>query len=153
MNNKKPKDDALSALLITHHSSFFSTTFHSSLSSLEEVDDVCRESRTLLESQGWIDHCFALDMLLREFLNNAILHGHRSDIGKQVQVKLRIGRKWIVVQVADEGPGFDWQSINLSHPSENATSGRGLLIGTWYSHRMRFNRSGNQVTLWIRKAE
>jgi anti-sigma regulatory factor (Ser/Thr protein kinase) len=126
---------------------------HSIPSDLAEVDAVCREVRALLERQGVANRYFAVDLLLREFLNNAILHGNCSDTRKQVQVQVRVGRKWIVLWIADEGPGFDWRAKRRAPPDEDATSGRGLAIGTIYAHRLRFNRAGNQVTSWIRKTE
>lgn len=133
----------------TRHSSH--AIHHSISSDLEEVDAVCKDARKLLECQDQTGHAFAVDLLLREFLNNAILHGHRSDIRKQVRV-VRVGRKWITLRIADEGPGFDWRTMKRVPPDEAATSGRGLAIGTQYAQRMRFNRAGNEVTLWIRKS-
>ncbi len=120
---------------------------------LTEVDTVCRGACKLLECQSQTGHAFTVELLLREFLNNAIIHGNASDAGKQVRVEVRVGKKWIVLRIADEGPGFDWRAMRRSPPDENATSGRGLAIGTHYAKRMRFNREGNQVTLWIRKSE
>jgi anti-sigma regulatory factor (Ser/Thr protein kinase) len=128
-------------------------THYSIPSRLAEVDGVCREVRALLERRGVANRFFAVDLLLREFLNNAILHGNCSDARKRVQVMVRVGRKWIVLRIADEGPGFDWRSMRRVPPDENATSGRGLAIGALYAQRLRFNHAGNQVTSWIRKTE
>ena len=122
-------------------------------SDLAEVDAICRDARKLLESQGQSGHAFAVDLLLREFLNNAILHGNCSDARKRVQASVRVGRKWIVLWIADDGPGFDWRMRRRVLPDGAATSGRGLAIGAQYAQQMRFNRAGNQVTLWIRKTQ
>ena len=123
------------------------------LSDLAEVDGVCREARKLLERHGQAEHIFKVDLLLREFLNNAIIHGNCLNARKRVRVSVRVGRTWIVLWIADEGAGFDWRARSLSPPDENATSGRGLAIGAQYAERMQFNRAGNQVTFWIVKAE
>jgi serine/threonine-protein kinase RsbW len=132
------------------------TTGHSARraipSVLSEVDGVCREVQTLLERHGAASRCFAADLLLREFLNNAILHGNRSDARKQVRVVVTVGRKWIVCRVADEGPGFNWRTKRRTPPEADATSGRGLAIGALYAQRLRYNRAGNQVTFWIGKS-
>lgn len=70
-------------------------------SDLAQVEGVCRAARDLLEANGLADHVFAVDLLLREFLNNAILHGNRLDASKLVQVEVRVGRRVIVLSVAD----------------------------------------------------
>lgn len=126
-------------------------THHSIFSDPSEVNAVCLEARKLLDRQGQTGHAFTVDLLLREFLNNAILHGNCSDVGKRVEVSVRIGRKWIELRIADEGPGFDWRGSSRVFPDADATSGRGLAIGAQYAQRMQFNRAGNQVSLWIRK--
>jgi serine/threonine-protein kinase RsbW len=124
---------------------------HSITSDVEEVDRVCKDAWKLLECQGLIVHAFEGELLLREFLNNAIIHGHRCDRRKRVKVTVQVGRKWIILRIADTGPGFAWRSTNRVPPDGADTSGRGLAIGAQYAQRMRFNRAGNQVTLWIKK--
>ena len=120
-------------------------------SDLTAVDDVCREARALLSAEGLDSHAFAVDLLLREFINNAIMHGNRCDPEKHVHVAMRIGRTWITLRIADEGRGFAWRGMRRTPPDGAATSGRGLAIGTEYAQRLQFNREGNQVMLWIRK--
>jgi anti-sigma B factor antagonist len=120
-------------------------------SDVAEVDSICQAARKRLESQGQTASVFAVDLLLREFLNNAIFHGNRSDIHKRVQVGMRIGRKWLILWIGDEGTGFDWRMMRRDPPGGSAATGRGLLIGTQYAQRMRFNRVGNRVILWIGK--
>ena len=122
-------------------------------SDLDQVDIVCGESRRLLEKRGLDSLIFPVDLLLREFLNNAIIHGNRFDPRKKAHAVVRIGSRGVVVRIRDEGRGFDWRKASLDPPKDTATSGRGLAIGQGYAWRMRFNRAGNQVTLWIGKAE
>jgi serine/threonine-protein kinase RsbW len=120
-------------------------------SRLEAVDDTCREIRLLLVENGLKDVCFAVDLLAREFLQNAVIHGNGSDADKVAIITMRIGRKWICLHIADEGPGFDWRRTRRTPPSATTVNGRGLPIGALYAQRMSFNRRGNQVTLWINK--
>ena len=68
-------------------------------SELTAVDGVCRDVRALLEEHDAADRCFAAELLLREFLNNAILHGNRSDARKLVRMTATVGRKWIVIRI------------------------------------------------------
>ncbi len=120
-------------------------------SRLDLVDGVCASALELLEQHGLESLQFNVDLLLREFIVNAMEHGNGLDERKKVEVEFGIGPKWIVVRIADEGPGFRWRTRNQSLPEESAASGRGLAIGALYAHRVRFNNAGNQVTLWISK--
>ena len=120
-------------------------------SSLKALDDLCECVGERLERSGLSDRCFAVELLLREFAGNAMVHGNGLDHQKSIQVSLRIGTKWITLTVEDEGRGFDWRGRDRSPPCDTATSGRGLAIGALYAGRVRFNRAGNRVTLWILK--
>ncbi len=122
------------------------------VSDLGQVDALCADAKTMLDNRGESEHAFAVDLLLREFVNNAILHGHASASDKHAKVTVRINRSWIKIQVTDQGPGFNWRLKKKSQPEDDATSGRGLAIGLHYARRMHYNCKGNQVTLWIKKA-
>jgi serine/threonine-protein kinase RsbW len=65
-----------------------------------------------------------------EAVNNAILHGNRSDPGKSVTVAVDIRKQYLVVQVCDEGGGFDPDSVENPLKDENLLkeSGRGLFL-------------------------
>ncbi len=121
------------------------------VSSLCQLDSLCSRAKTMMETRGECEHAFAVDLLLREFVNNAILHGHRGETDRQATVLLKVSRDWIKIQVTDQGPGFDWRARKKVPPDTDATSGRGLAIGLHYAQRMRYNFRGNRVTLWIRK--
>ena len=120
-------------------------------SRVEEVEGVCAFARELLTSAGLESRQFDVDLLLREFMTNAVIHGNASDRNKWVEVDFCIGPKWIKLRIADEGPGFRWRTKSRIPPDERAASGRGLAIGALYAHRIRYNNAGNQVTLWIGK--
>ncbi len=120
-------------------------------SDLMQVDDVCRVARDLLVANGLADRVFAVDLLLREFINNAIVHGNRLDASKFVQVEVRVGWKVITLSVTDEGAGFSWRSRRCHKSASTDTSGRGLEIGRLFADRIRFNRTGNRVILIVGK--
>jgi serine/threonine-protein kinase RsbW len=120
-------------------------------SSLEEVETVCSRTKQLLSNEGLSGNIFAVDLLLREFLNNAIVHGHHQDRNKRVRVTVQLRRKWIVLRITDQGEGFDWRSAKREIPGPEATSGRGLAIATNYANRIQFNDNGSQATIWIKK--
>ncbi len=121
-------------------------------SELARVDEVCRAARTLLEQNGLESRVFVADLLLREFINNAILHGNGSDSSKRVCVSVKIYGHTIALTVADEGSGFDWHAQMRNVPETSDVSGRGLAIGMEYAKKIKYNRSGNRVVIIIRNA-
>lgn len=120
-------------------------------SRLEQVDRVCDELRTFLRERELEAMTFGIELVARECLNNAILHGNAGNRRKRVKLQLLCGRKWISVQVSDEGAGFNWRKARGAGLNLAATSGRGLPILKHYADRIRFNRRGNQVTLWLNR--
>jgi anti-sigma regulatory factor (Ser/Thr protein kinase) len=94
---------------------------------------------------------FAVELLARESLNNAVIHVDRGFVDKTIRLELHVGRKWIRLQVADDGPGFEWRKARRKHCGLDSESGRGLAIYALYAEQVRFNRCGNQITLWLRR--
>jgi serine/threonine-protein kinase RsbW len=121
-------------------------------SRLDEVDGVCREIRTVLQNHGLESASFAIELVARECLNNAVIHGNSGLAGKSILLGLNCARRWMSLQVTDEGDGFNWRRF-CGQPLKDSdvTSGRGLFLITAYADRVRFNRKGNQITLWLRK--
>ncbi len=65
-----------------------------------------------------------------EAVNNAIMHGNKSNVQKNVTVIVVIRKHYIVVRVRDEGEGFDPNIIPNPLDEENLLkeSGRGLFL-------------------------
>lgn len=120
-------------------------------SRMAEADSLCLKIRALLESQGLPQACFSVELLARECLSNAMIHGNQLKVDKSVLVRIWIGQQWLRLQVTDEGPGFDWRKMCHGAPDITKPHGRGLRICASYAERVRFNRRGNQITLWIQK--
>lgn len=113
-----------------------------------EVDSFCLDVRELLRGAELASEVFPVEMLLRESLNNALIHGNCCDCTKMIRAEVKIGRKWIVLRVGDEGAGFNCRKARRAAPDPDATCGRGLAIYSLYAHRVCFNSKGNQVSLW-----
>jgi serine/threonine-protein kinase RsbW len=118
-------------------------------SALSAVEPVCEKIRSLLEKRHLERMRFQVEMVARECLNNAILHGNRARAGRVVKFAMRVGRRLICLRIADQGAGFDWRARKRCWPADSAASGRGLMVARAYAERMAFNRRGNQVTVWI----
>ena len=121
-------------------------------SDLSAVEPVCRQIRSLLQQRHLERMEFPVEMIARECLNNAILHGNGGQVNRVVNFGMRVGKKQICLRIADQGMGFDWRVHKRSWPQASAASGRGLMIAGAYAERVAFNRRGNQVTVWINTA-
>jgi serine/threonine-protein kinase RsbW len=119
-------------------------------STLSAIDPLCEQIRLLLEKRHLEQMQFPVEILARECLNNAILHGNHGIADSLVNFFLRVGKRMICMRVTDQGPGFDWRGmVGNGLPADHATCGRGLAVSGIYAQRIAFNRRGNQVTLWI----
>lgn len=123
-------------------------------SHLPAVESLCREIRSLLQQHGLAAVAFPVELSARECLNNAALHGNQRVAAKRIVLDLMIGRKWIRLQVRDQGRGYDWRRARAAALSGNTkTSGRGLAICTLYAERITFNQRGNCITIWLAKTK
>jgi len=90
---------------------------------------------------------FAAELMVREALTNAVVHGSDTDPERQIRCSWRLKGERLLIVVRDDGDGFDWRRA-WDHPSEfPACSGRGIEILRRYSRRVRFNDRGNTVTI------
>jgi serine/threonine-protein kinase RsbW len=94
---------------------------------------------------------------LTEALSNAILRGNREDPAKHVRVVAHISRTTLIVEVTDEGGGFDLDACTLDPTTPEhitAEDGRGLfLMRKLMDSVERFaGRPGNVVRLTLRRA-
>jgi anti-sigma regulatory factor (Ser/Thr protein kinase) len=114
---------------------------------LHAVDGVCAEVRRRLKPRVSSGDWYGVELLLREALTNAVLHGGGRDPLRRVRCEVRVGARGARMAIADDGPGFDWRAALAAEPAAAATSGRGLKIYTLYADRVSFNRRGNRVVL------
>jgi serine/threonine-protein kinase RsbW len=115
---------------------------------LHEVDRVCAEARVCLQELNLDEHNFAVQILLREALNNAVIHGCDSDPTRQVRCELSIDGDWLRISVEDDGPGFDWAAVlQRKQASQDQECGRGLLVYQYYADQIDFNLSGSRILL------
>jgi serine/threonine-protein kinase RsbW len=95
---------------------------------------------------------FAVTFALFEMATNAVRHGNRNDPRKWVRVRYLVTDAEVLLEVEDEGWGFDPQSV----PSPLACGGRplcwGLFLTRAYMSWVRFNAQGNRVTLCRRRS-
>jgi serine/threonine-protein kinase RsbW len=98
---------------------------------------------------------FAVRLALEETLVNAIRHGNRENPGCQVRVRCQTTSKRVLLEVRDEGMGFDPHKVPDPFAPENLErpSGRGLLLMRAYMTWVHFSRRGNCVRLCKERTE
>jgi serine/threonine-protein kinase RsbW len=113
---------------------------------LPAVEDLLARARRLWEGSDC--RCnFTIELLLRETLTNAVVHGSRNDPERRICCLIRIGRGRLFFVVGDDGSGFDWYSAFRRKSTNEDCSGRGMEILWRYASRVRFNRTGNRVAI------
>lgn len=120
---------------------------------LEAVEEFLGEFRRRLETLAGCADGFAAELLLREALTNAVVHGCRGDSSKQVRCVLRLRGRQLTIAVRDPGAGFDWHAFRQCAARRFSPSGRGVEIARRYATRIRFNDKGNAVTMIKRFSE
>ena len=126
---------------------------HTLPSRLHAVDECCRLTEIHLSECGLSTHAFSVLLLMREALNNAVLHGNGIDSDRVVRVRVYCGKRWITLHVEDEGEGFDWKTGLGRVGGETDTDGRGLALYRLYAEKILFNARGNSVVLWLSRKE
>ena len=92
---------------------------------------------------------------LTEALSNAILYGNREDRAKSVLLRARLDDRSLVLEVVDEGSGFDMDACTSDPTSPDNLSredGRGLfLMRTLMDRVERYTDGGNVVRLTLHR--
>jgi len=120
------------------------------LGTLAEVDRVLEAMTEAMHGAGYpARDVFGVRLALEEAIVNAIRHGHGNDPSKHVSVRYRVSEDCVLVEVADQGPGFDPEQVPDPLAPENLErpGGRGLLLMRAYLTWLRYNRRGNSVVL------
>ena len=119
-------------------------------SKLAEVPAVQQAIRDEVQAQGYDeDTVFAVRLALEEALSNAIRHGNCGDESKSVTVEYAIDPKQIRISVADEGCGFQPDTLPDPCAEENLARphGRGVMLMQAYMDEVSYNDAGNCVTM------
>lgn len=119
----------------------------SSSENLRVVENAIDETTTILGiSQDSYGKILVSTM---EAVNNAILHGNRSDPKKIVEIVISYKTNELKIKVADEGPGFRPENIPDPTIPDNieALNGRGVYLMSHLADKIKYNKKGNSVTI------
>ena len=92
---------------------------------------------------------FGVRLALEEALVNAIKHGNRNDPRKSVRIECRISAEKIIVEIEDEGTGFEVDDVPDPTAEENLEkpSGRGIMLMRAFMTRVDYAGRGNRIVL------
>ncbi|MCX6300922.1 MAG: ATP-binding protein [Bacteroidia bacterium] len=84
-----------------------------------------------------------------EAVNNAIIHGNKSNGNKHVDVEILLDANKLIVTVTDEGKGFKPKEVPDPTKQENieAINGRGVFLMSKLADEIEFNKKGNSVKM------
>lgn len=106
--------------------------------------------RQIEDSRSVVGHESAVQLALREALNNAVVHGNQLDAEKLVHIQCQCERgKGTSVIVTDDGQGFDPSAVPhpLSIERLEAESGRGIHLMKVAMDEVSFARRGTEVRM------
>src|SRR5262249_45275412 len=127
-----------------------------SISSTTEVPSVVHAVATAMAAGGYPERDrFRMRLALEEALVNAVKHGNKGDATKRVRVRYQVTAAGVLVEVEDDGRGFDPREVPDACALENLErpAGCGLLLMRSYLTWVRFNPCGNCVTLYERRSD
>ena len=88
---------------------------------------------------------FAVRLALEEALSNAYRHGNAEDPTKSITLRYELDARRLVVEIEDEGTGFQPEAVPDPTATENLErpSGRGIMLIRSYMADVRYNERGN----------
>lgn len=107
------------------------------------IDDISAELKISQDNYGKIM------VSAMEAVNNAIVHGNKSNSARKVRIEIFHKNKVLVISVEDEGSGFKPGEIPDPTKQENIEniSGRGVFLMSKLADKIEFNEKGNRVTM------
>jgi serine/threonine-protein kinase RsbW len=103
-----------------------------------------------LGAYGWsAEEVFAIHLAAEEAIVNAIVHGNRLDPEKRVAVVCEVTVTRVMIEVSDEGDGFDPGQVPdcTAEDRLDVPSGRGVMLMRSFMTRIEYNAKGNAVIL------
>ena len=96
---------------------------------------------------------FAVRLSIEEAIMNAHRHGNAGDAEKKVCFECEIDDESILMEVADEGGGFELNRVPDPTKDENleVPSGRGILLMREYMTEVEYVHPGNRVRMAYRR--
>ena len=90
---------------------------------------------------------YQIVLLLSEAVTNAIEHGNAHDVSKHLKIELNVRKENVIIQVEDEGEGFDPNAVSNPLEDENLLndSGRGIFFIEQIADKVWYENEGRRV--------
>jgi len=124
-------------------------------SDVQHIEGIVAEVVRCCEEHRFSARALALNVpvALTEALSNAILRGNREVAGREVRVRAEVTDSQLVLEVTDEGDGFDLAACTEDPTTEENIAredGRGLFLMQSLMDRVeRFRGDGNVVRMTL----
>src|SRR5664279_4103182 len=119
----------------------------SEVGNLRIVENAIDEATTVIGISK--DYYGKILVSVMEAVNNAILHGNRSNPEKIVDIDISYDDNQLDITVTDEGPGFKPESVPDPTTPENIEelNGRGIYLMSHLADNIKYSEKGNSVTM------
>jgi serine/threonine-protein kinase RsbW len=118
-----------------------------------KIDSIHIVEKAVDEATGELDvseECYGRILVsVLEAVNNAILHGNKSNPSKFVDIELYTVNGDMIIKVSDEGNGFNPELV----PDPTAPqylqelNGRGVFLMSHLADKLEYSKKGNMVTM------
>ncbi len=108
-------------------------------STVQAVGGTLAEALDALVKDNWFtaEHSFCVRLCLEEALVNAVQHGNKNDPGRRVNLEIFEQDGRCVIQIRDEGEGFD--PLGVTMPDCETLGGRGVCLIKHYMDDVSFD--------------
>lgn len=116
----------------------------------EAVTAVEQKIEQICEQLNVADRCIGNILIsVTEAINNAIVHGNKNDVSKQISLNCISLKNELIFTVKDEGLGFDFSNLPDPTDPENREklNGRGVFLMKHLADKVSFEESGRIVKL------
>lgn len=119
----------------------------SSLDNIPEVENLIDE---VCERLGLNEEYYGNILIaVTEAVNNAIIHGNKSQVEVKVKISVEHQEKELVFTIKDQGKGFDFENLPDPTAPENLEKpdGRGIFLMKNLSDKVEFEDGGSKVSI------
>lgn len=119
----------------------------SRISNLHIVEKAVDEAASEI---GLSEECYGKILVsILEAVNNAILHGNKSDPQKIVDIEISSVNGYLIIMVCDQGAGFNPKMVPDPTIPEylQELNGRGIFIMSRLADKLEYSDKGNAVTM------
>lgn len=128
-------------------SEVYSLELKSEFTEAEKIPDFVE----MISDQSGLDESLThrIMLALSEAVTNAIVHGNKEIRDKKVSIKITINSSMIVIDIQDEGEGFNPDDIPDPVDEKNllATGGRGLFLMEEFADHVEYRNKGRLVIM------